>query len=84
MCTYVIKINDPEKIRLFDEFLKDNNLKAESKSFRNDPNDLSLTGSIRQNWDASFKAMSKNNDDTLLIKDNFLVNEWDASEWEWK
>jgi hypothetical protein len=66
MCTYIININDPDKIRLFDEFLKNHNLKPESKSYRINKNDLLSKTDIRQGWQTSFQNMSINNDDVLL------------------
>ena len=40
--------------------------------------------SIRKDWDAEFKRMTKNNDD-ILLDDKSLMKQtsWDNEEWTW-
>ncbi len=35
----------------------------------------------RKNWQTAFKAMAENGDDKLT---EFVQNQWDEEEWEWK
>ena len=39
--------------------------------------------SAREGWDAAFKAMRRNGDDTLVLGDSDISHSWDEEEWQW-
>ena len=37
----------------------------------------------RKDWEADFKAMGRNGDDTLIDGDQNISHSWDDEEWQW-
>ena len=85
MKTKVVKIGNSRGIRIPKSMIHESGLKSEVELEVSDGQIIIkpiLTN--RESWDAAFKKMAKNQDDTLLDSETILnQSKWDKDEWEW-
>jgi antitoxin MazE len=78
----IIKIGNSQGVRIPKPILDQCGFKEEVElEVVNHELIVKASKSPRKNWEASFKKMAEKNDDQLL---DFISNEWEAEEWEWK
>lgn len=81
----VIKIGNSRGIRIPKSLIDESGLKSEVELEVNDGQIIiKPVSKSRENWEASFKKMAKNEDDILLDSETLLnQSKWDEEEWEW-
>lgn len=85
MKTKMIKIGNSRGIRIPKSIIEQSGLKNEVElELKDDKIIIKPISSIRKDWDAEFKRMTKNNDD-ILLDDKSLMKQtsWDNEEWTW-
>ena len=79
----IIKIGNSQGIRIPKPILEQSGI-MEDVEIIVDGNQIVIRPlqNAREGWDDSFKEMTKNADDELLINDR-IVNDWDDDRWQW-
>lgn len=85
MKTKIIKIGNSQGVRIPKPIIEESGLEGEIELLLRDKEIiLKAVEEPRVDWDSSFKKMAKENDDSLLDKNEIEVtNDWDETEWRW-
>ena len=80
----VIKIGNSKGVRIPKPILAQTGIKDDVEIEIN-KNQIIIrpVSNVRDGWDAAFRTMAENGDDTLLIEDKDMPHSWDEEEWQW-